>query len=78
MRLEQLELRLEELESTRAEMETAAERVLPAEEAKARPARKPLPEGLPREVVTHLSHGDCCPDCGGALRQIGEDEHRDR
>ena len=73
VQLEQLELRLEELESARAEMETTAERVLPAEEAKARPARKPLPEDLPREVVTHLSHGDCCPDCGGPLRQFGED-----
>jgi transposase len=73
VQLEQLELRLEELESARAEMETAAERVLPAEEAKARPVRKPLPEDLPREIVTHLSHRDCCPDCGGPLRQFGED-----
>ena len=73
VQLEQLELRLEELESARAEMETAAEQVLPAEEAKGRPVRKPLPEHLPREVVTHLSHGDCCPDCGGSLRQFGED-----
>ena len=31
------------------------------------------PEGLPREVVTHLSHRDCCPGCGGPLRQFGED-----
>ena len=73
VQLEQFELQLEELETARAEMETTAERVLPAEEAKARPARKPLPEDLPREVVTHLSHGDCCPDCGGPLRRFGED-----
>ena len=38
-----------------------------------RPARRPLPEHLPREVVTHLPAHDCCPDCGGALRQFGED-----
>jgi len=27
----------------------------------------------PREVVTHLSEQDCCPDCGEALRNFGED-----
>lgn len=37
------------------------------------PARKPLPEDLPREVVTHLPAHNCCPECGGALRQFGED-----
>jgi transposase len=73
VQLEQLELRLEELESAQAERETAAERVVPAEEAKTRPARKLLPEDLPREVVTHLFHRDCCPDCGGPLHQFGED-----
>jgi transposase len=73
LQLEQLELHLEELESSQAEMEAAVERVTPAEESKARSRRKPLPEHLPREVVTHLPHGDCCPDCGGQLRQFGED-----
>ena len=73
IQLEQLELHLEELESSQAEMEAAVERVTPAEEPKARPRRKPLPEHLPREVVTHLPHGDCCPDCGGQLRQFGHD-----
>src|SRR3984893_10432931 len=73
LQLEQLELHLEELESTQAEMEAAVERVTPAEEPKARPRRKPLPEHLPREVVTHAFHGDSCPDCGGQLRQFGED-----
>jgi transposase len=32
-----------------------------------------LPEDLPREVITHLPAQSCCPDCGGALRQFGED-----
>jgi transposase len=73
VQLEQLELHLEELESSQAEMEAAVERVTPAEEPKARSRRKPLPEHLPREVVTHLPHGDCCPDCGGQLRQFGHD-----
>jgi transposase len=73
VQLQQLELHLEELESSQAEMEAAVERVTPAEEPKSRSRRKPLPEHLPREVVTHLPHGDCCPDCGGQLRQFGHD-----
>jgi transposase len=73
VQLEQLELQLEELETARAEMETAAETIVPAQEPKARPARKPLAEHLSREVVTHLPQGDACPDCGGQLRQFGED-----
>jgi transposase len=24
-------------------------------------------------VITHLPAHNCCPDCGGALRQFGED-----
>jgi len=58
VQLEQLELQLEELETARAEMETAAETILPAQQPKARPARKPLAEHLAREVVTHLPQGD--------------------
>jgi hypothetical protein len=73
VQFEQLELHLEELESSQAEMEAAVERVTPAEEPKARSRRKPLPEHLPREVVTHLPHSNCCPDCGGQLRQFGHD-----
>jgi transposase len=73
VQLEQLELHLEELESSQAEMEAAVERVTPAAEPKARSRRKPLPEHLPREVVTHAFHSDSCPDCGGQLRQFGED-----
>jgi transposase len=73
VQLAQLELHLEEPESAQAEIEAAAARVTPAEEPKSRSRRKPLPEHLPREVVTHLPHGDCCPDCGGQLRQFGHD-----
>jgi transposase len=73
LQLEQYELKLEELESAEAEMETAAEAVALAKEPKTRVARKPLPAHLPREVVSHLPQGDCCPGCGGHLRQFGED-----
>ena len=73
IQLEQLELHLEELESSQAESEAAVERVRPSAEPKTRSRRKPLPEHLPREVVTHAVQGHCCPDCGGQLRQFGED-----
>jgi transposase len=73
IQLEQLELRLEELETAQAAAEASVE--APAAEAKpkSRPSRKPLPAHLPREVVTHLPEQDCCPDCGEALRNFGED-----
>lgn len=73
LRLEQLEFELEEQETSQAEAEAAIERVSPARESKARSGRKPLPEHLAREVVTHVAPGDCCPDCGTQLRQFGED-----
>jgi transposase len=73
IKLEQMELELEDDETTHAELEAGAERVSPTKEPKARPERKPLPEHLSREVVTHIPSGDCCADCGGQLRQFGED-----
>jgi len=73
IKLEQLELELEDDETTHAELEAAAERVSSTNEPKARPERKPLPEHLQREVITHAPCGDCCADCGGQLRLFGED-----
>jgi transposase len=72
IKLDQLELHLEEMESARAELETAMEAASPEPEVQ-KPARKPLAEHLPREIVTHLPHGECCTECGGQLRQFGED-----
>ena len=74
--LQQLELQLEELETSEAAEDTAEEnnpQIQSAARSPRRPRRKPLPEDLPREVVMHLPEHDCCPDCGGALRQFGED-----
>jgi transposase len=73
IKLEQFELELEDMETAQAESESAVERLSPTREPKARPERKPLPEHLPREVVTHAPDRDCCPDCGSNLRQFGED-----
>ena len=51
--------------------------VLPSLEAprpeRRKPVRKPLPVHLPRETLVHTGTDSCCPDCGGRLRQIGED-----
>jgi transposase len=79
--LEQLEFRLEELETAQAADEAAHDAKEASQQSptqttakpRRRPLRKPLPEDLPREVITHLPLHDCCPDCGGALRQFGED-----
>ena len=75
VQVEQFELQLEEAETEQASAEeklqepVAVTKPLP----KARPSRKPLPAHLPREVVTHHPDQNCCPDCGGQLRNFGED-----
>jgi transposase len=75
IQVEQFELQLEETETEQAAAEEEIEApALEAEPAlKSHPSRKPLPVHLPREVVTHLPGQDCCPDCGGQLRNFGED-----
>ena len=37
------------------------------------PARRQLPETLPRETVTYVPPHDSCPAYGGTLRPLGED-----
>lgn len=68
----QLELSLEDLETNAA---AAASPEAPATTPSTRPARKPLPDHLPREAQVHEpATGVCnCPQCGGALRALGED-----
>ena len=70
-RIAQLELGLEELEATEAVLATAAA-PRPAPGTHTKPIRRPLPEHLPREEITHAV--SCtCPACGGELRRLGED-----
>jgi transposase len=70
--IDQLELQLEELQAANAIEESKA--VAPAERpVAAKPFRRPLPEHLPREVHTHMPVHEACPDCGGRLRELGED-----
>src|SRR5215210_3887723 len=76
--LDQMELTLEELESSASEDEIAAERAA-AETTnvvaftRKRPARQPFPEHLPRERVVEPGPAGC-QSCGSTrLRKLGED-----
>jgi transposase len=74
--IEQLELRLDELQATQPENTSALHTpagVAPVANVAAKPARKPLPEHLPHEVQTYLPKQQACPDCGGKLKPLGED-----
>jgi transposase len=67
----QLELSLEELEASESELLAPLGVSVPAVE-KTKPARRPLPESLPRETFVHEAPCNC-PACGGLLRAMGED-----
>ncbi len=74
--IEQLELWLEDLEANQATADPppaqAAASAVKKPAAK-KPARRPLPAELPREVETIAPKQEACPDCGGKLRPLGED-----
>ena len=68
--IDQLELGLEDLETNVAAKPTP----LPRQSvATSQPARRPLPAELPRETETLSPKQSACPDCGGALKHLGED-----
>ena len=71
--VEQLELTLADIDEMLGEITPANDPADPQPEVSGRkPARRPLPEALPRDIVEHPA--PCtCPDCGGALRPFGED-----
>lgn len=66
---EQLELWLEELETSEPAVAPAAAPPPPA----AKPARAPLPAHLPRETHRIEPRSSACQACGGELRRLGED-----
>src|SRR5215471_5645528 len=75
--IQQMELRLEDLEANQAAAEPPPP--LPAsivlnQQVSRKPARRPLPAALPRETETIAPQQEACPDCGGKLRHLGEDE----
>jgi transposase len=76
--LDQLELQLADLEENAAQAETAAQMAaadkitVPSFERR-KPARRPLPEHLPRERIVYPVPATC-PCCGdNRLRKLGED-----
>jgi transposase len=76
--IEQLELRLEELETGQSEAasEAGAAAPEPPLREKTQPRRQPLPEHLPRQALTHEPPGEgacACPDCGKGMAKLGED-----
>jgi transposase len=68
--IDQLELRLEDLETTQASKPASADR---PSVPKSKPARRPLPADLPRETETLQPKESACPDCGSTLSRLGED-----
>jgi transposase len=66
--IEQLELRLEELQVSAAPVAAVSSQ----KRERQVPARRPLPDHLPRSRVEHAP-ACTCPDCGATMRKIGED-----
>jgi transposase len=73
--IQQLELRLEDLEANQAATDPLPTPLatVASGETRRKPARRPLPAELPRETETIAPRQKACPDCGGTLRMLGED-----
>ncbi len=71
--IEQLELRLEDLETAKAERIHSNQAPAHQADPEPRSSRRTLPDHLPREVEMHMPEHDACPECGGRLRLLGED-----
>lgn len=71
-RIEQLELSLEDLEETAAACEAAVVSDTVPAQPRRKPARRPLPDHLPRLRVVEPAPS-ACPCCGGELSKLGED-----
>ena len=71
--IEQLALRLDDLEIARAAKPAPTVTPEPAVTKPARPARKPLSDSLPRETEVLEPAEAACVDCGGRLDYLGED-----
>src|SRR4051794_549930 len=69
--IEQLELRLEDLQADEGQTASHAQRQ--GRPLRTPPQKKPLPAHLPREEQVHVPAEEACPSCGGALKHLGED-----
>lgn len=81
--LAQLQLALDDLQGEQKSAEAAVEAEPSSEESSESPAKerviplrrvaRSLPAHLPRETLIHAPQTCTCPDCGSALRKLGED-----
>jgi transposase len=71
--IEQLELKLEELEASRPVAASPASEPTSAEPASNAKKCRTLPDHLPRQIKTHRPKQATCPACGGTLKHLGED-----
>jgi transposase len=71
--VEQLELKLEELQTAEAEQAAATATARAKRPPRKKPGRKPLAEHLPRETHIHQPAEETCSGCGGQLSKLGED-----
>jgi transposase len=70
-KIAQLELTLEELETSQTQIVVPAP-ISEARPERTKPVRKALPSHLPRESITHTPACNC-ESCGGELERLGED-----
>lgn len=74
--IEQLQLRLDELEVSRAEQAPcSADKPVAVTDTPqtVKPVRRALPAHLPRQTRKILPGHTACPECGGELKHLGED-----
>jgi transposase len=71
--VEQLELKLEELQTAEAEQAAATATPRTNRSPRKKSGRKPLAEHLPRETHVHMPTEQACSCCGSQLSRLGED-----
>jgi len=69
--IEQLELRLEDLQADEGAMAAAEPKT--ARQPREKSSRKPLPAHLEREEIIHHPAEESCPNCARTLKPLGED-----
>lgn len=69
--IEQLEVKLEDLQADEGEAVALSEAA--GKKARKKPVRKPLPAHLSREERIYPPVEEACPACGAELRHLGED-----
>jgi len=71
--IEQIELQLEGLQASVAELTSSTQRTATRPAPHSPRKNRSLPAHLRREVQTHLPAEKNCPECGGKMRKLGED-----